>query len=200
MRLSLARLGADLECTACVACSSNCVGMKVTHGLFALALAGMAATDRVVQRTKRTGLGLLDPASGLSALYSVFAAKADARRTIWLLAVAPVEWQVLLRPSQGSNMPLFFSDVATDARPATTLSAVQRPPLDGALPDAADPASGSGTGRLVASLPVSSAGTSLQQIEAAVRNACREVTGEDFSGEPVCFLRHVTCYQSINQC
>ena len=143
MRLSLARLGADLECTVCVACSSNCVGMKVTHGLFALALAGMAATDRVVQRTKRTGLGLLDPASGLSALYSVFAAKADARRTIGLLAVAPVEWQVLLRPSQGSNMPLFFSDVATDARPATTLSAVQRPSLMGALLDAADPASAS---------------------------------------------------------
>ena len=47
----------------------------------------------LLENANLAGLGLLDPASGLSALYSVFAAKADARRTIGLLAVAPVEWQ-----------------------------------------------------------------------------------------------------------
>ena len=103
----------------------------------------MAAADRVVQQTKRTGLGLLDPASGLSALYSVFSAKADACSAFGLLAVAPVEWQVLLRPLQNSSVLQFFSDVASDARQADALLTVQHTSGDGALPATPDPASAS---------------------------------------------------------
>ncbi|PSC68804.1 type I polyketide synthase [Micractinium conductrix] len=66
----------------------------------------MAATDRVVQRTKRTGLGLLDPASGLSALYSPFMeAGLDSLGTIELRNALGAVFGVELAPTAVLDYP-----------------------------------------------------------------------------------------------
>lgn len=74
----------------------------------------MAADDAIAQRARRTGLGLLQPLSGLQGLYTIMSSLANPSALVPLVSAAPVNWQVLLRASHG-GVPSFFADMAPEA-------------------------------------------------------------------------------------
>lgn len=76
---------------------------------------GMAANDAAtLARVKRSGLGLLAPASGMQALAAMLAATSAATGGTSTFAAALVHWDILLR---GKQLPLYFSEVAPEAQP-----------------------------------------------------------------------------------
>ena len=69
-------------------------------------VAGMAKDAATLARVKRSGLGVLAPASGLQALSAVMASSAGGG--VSTFAAAPVFWKILLRG--GKQAPPFFSE------------------------------------------------------------------------------------------
>ena len=84
--------------------------------------AGMATANGIVQRAKRTGLGLLEPSTGLSTLYSIICAQASSRTDVTKIAVMlptqaqllPFAWQMQMR----GGIPNFFSEIAVELETA----------------------------------------------------------------------------------
>jgi hypothetical protein len=70
---------------------------------------GMANDASTVARVKRSGLGLLAPASGMQALAALLVASTTTAAQTF--AAAPVHWSVLLR---GKQAPFFFSEFAPE--------------------------------------------------------------------------------------
>ena len=71
----------------------------------------MAADEAIVQRAKRTGMGLIEPLSGLACLHTIMSAVAEPFAAATLVSAVPADWSVLLRGSKGA-VPNFFADVA----------------------------------------------------------------------------------------
>ena len=71
---------------------------------------GMAADEAIMARVKRTGLGLLTPATGLSALAAVLTHITSPATHHSLLAAVPVVWPTLLKPRPGLHIPSFFAE------------------------------------------------------------------------------------------
>jgi acyl transferase domain-containing protein/NADPH:quinone reductase-like Zn-dependent oxidoreductase/acyl carrier protein/NAD(P)-dependent dehydrogenase (short-subunit alcohol dehydrogenase family) len=72
--------------------------------------AGMATDPVVVQRAKRSGLGLLDPHHGLDGLNSILLSATSTSNVIRpVVAAVPVTWSTLLKGSEAET-PEFFKD------------------------------------------------------------------------------------------
>lgn len=74
--------------------------------------AGMAANTVVAQRVKRSGMGLISPTAGLSALQNTIIT-GMAYRLPCTIAVALVDWHVLLN-GKSSTVPKVFEEVMTE--------------------------------------------------------------------------------------
>ena len=57
----------------------------------------MAANDLVTKRFSRSGLGILQPSAGLSALGSILANSMRPHTRTSIIAVVPFDWGVLLK-------------------------------------------------------------------------------------------------------
>ena len=78
--------------------------------------AGMAADAATLARIKRTGMGALSPALGISVLAALLGgAQGAAPARPAVLAAMPVAWPTLLR---GRQVPGFFQEFAPAAQPA----------------------------------------------------------------------------------
>lgn len=77
-------------------------------------LAGMAADPTAAARIRRTGLGIIPPSLGISALASMLRVVASGSTLISgrLAAAVPVDWQRLLGGAKDSSSLAFFSDFA----------------------------------------------------------------------------------------
>lgn len=75
--------------------------------------AGMALDPLVVQRAKRTGLGLLSPEKGLDGLHAMLGCV--ARRPI--MAAVPIAWPTLLGNNNSGMIPHFFIEFWHDHKP-----------------------------------------------------------------------------------
>lgn len=69
----------------------------------------MAADVATQDRIKRTGLGVLPPATGLQALAALLASVSQPHPRAQTLASVPVDWALLL--NVGRAVPFFFTDV-----------------------------------------------------------------------------------------
>jgi hypothetical protein len=69
----------------------------------------MAADLATQERIKRTGLGVLPPATGLQALAALIASGTRPHPRAQTLASVPVNWATLL--NVGRSVPFFFTDV-----------------------------------------------------------------------------------------
>lgn len=68
-----------------------------TTTLLWCSVAGMAANDKVMQRARRSGVGVLQPYLGLDGLRTVMATGLQPHVTSSLVAVVPFDWTVLLK-------------------------------------------------------------------------------------------------------
>ena len=138
----------------------------------------MAADVAIAQRAKRTGLGLLQPATGLAALHAIMSAE-QQRILPPLVAAVPANWAVLLRARQGGAVLHFFADVAPDSAALPTAAAAA----------AAEPApqpTKQGARRRRQQLPASQPAASVEAVQAAVMEAARGILGGDVSaGQPL---------------
>ena len=66
---------------------------------FRLTFAGMAASDAVAARSRRSGLPPLQPGQGLDALAALLAAT-NAGRPLVQAAAVPVDWSVVLKKAR----------------------------------------------------------------------------------------------------
>lgn len=100
-----AAANAALEGYAASAASSGVESTAIQWGAWA---AGMATDPIVVQRAKRSGLGLLDPQHGLDGLGSIlFLANCSSVQPV--VAAVPVTWSTLLKGAEAET-PEFFKD------------------------------------------------------------------------------------------
>lgn len=76
--------------------------------------AGMADDPAIMQRAKRTGLGLIKPEQGLDGLRSILVQGLQGHRHESLMAAVPVEWGVLLK----GTAPHIFSEFAVATVPS----------------------------------------------------------------------------------
>lgn len=87
------------------------------------ACAGMAADEAIAARVKRTGLGLITPATGLSALAMILSSTADpAAECCAVLAAVPFAWPTLLKPHPGHIIPSFFAEFQAGVAPQTVMN------------------------------------------------------------------------------
>ncbi len=59
--------------------------------------AGMAASEVVMKRVKRTGVGIIQPDLGLDALASILATGLQPHALTDKIAVVPFDWEVMLK-------------------------------------------------------------------------------------------------------
>ena len=75
----------------------------------------MADDPAIMQRAKRTGLGLIKPEQGLDGLRTILVQGQNGRRHEALMAAVPVEWGILLK----GTAPHVFSEFAVTTIPAS---------------------------------------------------------------------------------
>jgi len=100
-----AAANAALEGYAASVASSGVKSTAIQWGAWA---AGMATDPIVVQRAKRSGLGLLDPHDGLDGLSSILLL-ASGNSIQPVVAAVPVSWSTLLKGAE-AEIPEFFKD------------------------------------------------------------------------------------------
>ena len=150
--------------------------------------AGMAADAAIAQRAKRTGLGLLQPDAGLTALHAIMSTAEHA-----LVAAVPADWGVLLRAPKGA-VPLFFADMAGEGAAAQGATAAEGAALDTTVqqPQRKQPAeqhsrrhparaAAAAAAALREQPPAPQPAASLEAVQTAVLEAARGILGAEVS-------------------
>ncbi len=87
---------------------------------------GMAVVHNLLPRIIKSGLGVLDPVAGMSALLSVMRSSAYGPQ----LVVSPFDWHKLMAGAKGNVFPIFkeFEEWATSAQLPPAVASSSRMP------------------------------------------------------------------------